>query len=173
MASDSITRDLETAAAMYLGDMTPREIALRDMFVKEYLVDYKAVNAAIRCGFHKDFAVQYAQQFMNEPYVQQQLKAHTLEVEDPAHLDEDYLKRRVITSLLREAHYDGPGSTQSARVSALSKLTAILGMDAPAKSEQTITHRGGVMAVPGIASLDDWEKAASNSQEKLVAATRA
>ena len=35
------------------------------------------------------------------------------------------------------------------------------------KVEQTVQHRGGVMMVPGIANIEDWEAQAMASQEKL------
>ena len=34
---------------------------------------------------------------------------------------------------------------------------------------ETINHKGGVMAVPGIAAIDDWEAQAMKTQEKLTA----
>jgi len=148
-------------------DMNPREKALRDLFVSEYLVDYDALRAAQRCGFNFQFAVEYAKKFMQEPYVQQQINAVKFR-EYPEHDVATYEKKRIMASLIAEAHYKGPGSSHSSRVAALSKLASIYGMDAPKKIEQSITNRGGVMAVPGIAKLDDWENAASQSQDALV-----
>ena len=148
-------------------NMNAREKALRDLFVSEYLVDYDALRACQRCGFVYQFAVEFARKFMDEPYVQQQINA--IKFKDlPEREMAEYNKKRIANALMQEAHYKGPGSSQAARVAALGKLAAMHGMDAPKKSEQTITHRGGVMAVPGIAQLDDWEQTASASQDKLV-----
>lgn len=40
-------------------------------------------------------------------------------------------------------------------------------MDAPTKIKSEVALRGGVMMVPGIANLEDWEKAAQASQTQL------
>lgn len=148
-------------------DLNPREKALRDLFVSEYLVDYDAVRACQRCGFVHQFAIDFARKFMEEPYVQQQLNAVKFQ-NVPEQAMADYDKKRIRTGLMAEAHYRGPGSSHSGRVAALGKLASLYGMDAPKKSEQTIINRGGVMAVPGIAALDDWEAAASASQDALI-----
>lgn len=148
-------------------DMNPREKALRDMFVSEFLVDYDQVKAAMRCGFNRQFAQEYAQRFMDEPYVQKRInEVRFMKTEEKA--TEDYDKARIRTSLMAEAHYHGPGSSQAARVAALGKLATLYGMEAPKKIDANVNHRGGVMAVPGIASLDDWEQQASASQDTLV-----
>lgn len=148
-------------------DMNPREKALRDMFVSEYLVDYNQVDAAMRCGFQRQFAIEYAKKFMDEPYVIKRINEVRFMKTDEKETEE-YDKARIKSSLMHEAHYHGPGSTQAARVAALGKLAVMYGMEAAKKIDVNATHRGGVMAVPGIAGLDDWEKAASASQDELV-----
>lgn len=148
-----------------------REKALRDLFVSEYLADFDQVKAAQRCGFQFQFAIEFARKFMDEPYVQQQIKlvkygqAHPIDEKEEEKLN----KKRIFATLFQEAHYHGPGSSHAARVSALGKLANMYGLESVKKSESTITHKGGVMAVPGIASLDDWEKQASLSQDSLAA----
>ena len=76
----------------------------------------------------------------------------------------------MVLAVLREATKLGP---YASRVSAAAKMAAILGLDAPSKADINVRHRGGVMAVPGIASLSDWEDEAESSQHKLVSDTRA
>jgi hypothetical protein len=149
-----------------LEDLSPREKALRDMFVSEYLIDYDQVKAAMRCGFNMQFAQEYSRRFMEEAYVQRRINEIRFTKVDDRQLEE-FDKARIKTSLMAEAHYHGAGSTQAARVAALGKLATMYGMETK-KVEATVTHRGGVMAVPGIASLDDWEKQASASQDELV-----
>lgn len=154
-----------------LVQMSDREKALRDLFVAEYLIDYDPVSACQRCGFERQFAQEFAVKFMHEPYVQQ--KINLMKFQDMPEKDVlEFDKKRIRSALMYEAHYRGPGSSHAARVAALGKLASLTGMEAPKKSEQTITHRGGVMAVPGIASLDDWESAAGASQDALVAHAR-
>lgn len=146
---------------------TPAQKALRDMFVNEYMVDYDPVAAAQRCGFERQFAREFASKFMDEAYVQQRINAVKFMDVDPQS-EQKYNQQRVKAALMFEAHYRGPGSSHAARVAALSKLAALNGLDAPKKIDATIKHLGGVMAVPGIAKLDDWEQAASESQDALV-----
>lgn len=147
---------------------TSRELALRDQFVKEYLVDYDKVKAAIRCGFAKSFAEDYATRFMEEPYVHKRIK----ELESKNNADDcpnDQDARSIIKSgLFREANFTGNGSSHSARVSALANLAKIHGMEAPTKVEQTTTHKGCVMLVPAVASIAEYEKMAIASQAKLI-----
>lgn len=147
-------------------EMSPREKALRDLFVSEYLIDYDQVKAAQRCGFALQFAIEYGRKFMEEPYVQRRINEVRFKKIDEREL-EDYDKARIRTALMAEAHNRGPGSSHSARVSALSKLAALYGMEAPKKIDANVNHRGGVMAVPGIAALDEWEQQASASQDEL------
>ena len=146
--------------------LDPRQKALRDLFVSEYLIDYNQTAAAMRCGFPREFAVQYAQKFMEEAYVQQKLKSLEMTPSDPA-AEEAYNRQRIKQQLFREAYYKGPGSSHAARVSALSQLKQLYGMDAPKKAEVELKHRGGVMQVPAVAALEDWEAAAVASQEAL------
>lgn len=147
--------------------LSPREKELRAKFVEEYLYDYDAVAAAIRIGFAEAFAVEYARQFLTEPYVLKLIKEReSAGLDDP---DEDeILRRRVKRMLLREANLQGKNARHSARVAAITKLANILEMDGAVKMKQEVTHRGGVMMVPGIADLDEWEQAATESQEKLM-----
>lgn len=162
---------LDTAMMPELGE---REKALRDMFVREYLYDFDHIAAALRCGFLTAFAKEYADKFMSEPYVQQQLRMYSELGFAPgtqeAMNEELNAKRKVFNALMREAHYHGADGKHSARVSALAKLATILGMDKGPDKDQGKgeLHRGGVMAVPAIANLNDWEDAAVISQEALV-----
>lgn len=150
------------------SDLTAQEKELRDLFVREFLTDFDEVAACIRCGFLDSYAKQYAIQFMGETYVRRRIieLSHDVgEKDDKAKKAET--EQRIITSLFREANYRGAGASHGARIAALSKLASLHGMDAPTKMEQTILHKGGVMAVPGIATCDDWEAQAVASQEKL------
>ena len=149
--------------------ITAQERELRDMFVREYLKDHDYRGAAIRTGFLPQFADQYAKQFAEDPYVRKQID---MEMTRPLTKEEEaeherVMKRIIDARLLKAACYEGHGASHGARVSALSKLATIYGMDAPLKVEQTIQHKGGVMMVPGIAAVEDWETLALKSQEKL------
>lgn len=156
------------------ADLTHREKALRDHFVNEYLVDYDQKSAAIRIGYGASYAHEMGVRLMQCPYVLQQiqLKESNTEEEDAA-----IMRKRVITGLIREANFRGPGCSPSARVAALSKLAAIQGMDAPTRSKLEMTGAdgsplgGGMFVVPGIISTEEWEKLALAQQTALVDAS--
>lgn len=146
-------------------EYTLSEKALRDFFIKQYLTDYDAFAAAIRCGFSPALAPQYSQKFMLEPYVLRQIKSIELEGNGKNETEErNALKQKVISGLVRESHYNGAGSSHAARVAAFSRLAQILGLDAEQKNQGI---SGGVMVVPEIANVDDWENIAAAQQEKL------
>jgi hypothetical protein len=152
--------------------MSPQEKALRDKFVTEYLVDYDAWAACIRVGFLKTVAIEYAQHFMQEPYVQQEIaRKQQAEAGDPK--TQEAVERRLVKQwLIQEARYKGPGASHAARVAALGQLKNLLEMDGTKKSKKEITHRGGVMMVPAISNIDEWEKAAAAEQDKLIESSR-
>ena len=172
MASDTEnTSDWEWAKMS--PELTPRERQLRDAFVDQYLIDYDAHAAALRVGFQAAFAPDYAKKFMGETYVRQRLKM--MEQTEPtvgAAIEDKYNNRRIKAKLMEEAFYTGPGSSHSARVSALKALAAIQGLEAPKKTESLNVHKGGVLMVPAIANLDDWEAVAVESQRALQTSAR-
>lgn len=147
--------------------LNEREKALRDQFVKEFYFDRNPLAAARRLGFMEGFAEDYSVKFMKESYVRKKMKEYEENLLDdsPDHLEE---KRRMVEQkLLAEANYHGPGSSHSARVSALTKLCALYGMDKDVKQEQEEDNIGGVMVVPAMGSVDGWGAAAANQQLKL------
>lgn len=110
-------------------ELTPREKALRDEFVKQYLLDYDAWAACIRVGFLKSVAGQYAQELMECPYVRQQITARTTAPAAGGETELRLEQAQIKASLMREAHYRGPGSSHAARVAALGKLATLAQMD--------------------------------------------
>lgn len=150
-------------------ELTFREKALRDKFVGEYLIDYNPLAAAIRIGYPKGYAKEYAARFMEEPYVLNKIREQESTSED---VTTDVMKKRIMAGLVREANYNGPGSSQAARVAALSKLAQMHGMDAPRRTEITGADGAplgeGAFVVPGVISVEDWERAAEEQQAALV-----
>lgn len=149
--------------------LDPVEQQLRDLFVQEYLYDRDRIKAARRCGFADAFAKHYADQFWGEPYVQQKIREAEESAGNADRKTQDNQDEKMVRATLRHIMQTGSGS---AKVSAAAKMAVILGMDAPTKSEQTITHRGGVMAIPAIANIDEWEKQATASQTALSEASK-
>lgn len=152
-------------------ELSPAEKALRDRFVTEYLVDYDAWAAAVRIGFLSTVAVQYAQMLLQEAYVQQEIRRLTIgeSKDEKAAIKER--RRQVEAGLLREAHRMGPGSSHMGRVQALKALAKIHDMEAPTRIKNDVTHKGGVMMIPAIANIEDWEKQAAEHQDKLIASS--
>jgi hypothetical protein len=151
---------------------TDAEMALRDRFVKEYCVDYDQYRAAIRLGYAPAYAKEYSIRFMNESYVLNKIKEQETQPEDE--YDEVIQKKKIVSALWREANNQGAGSSQSARVAALSKLSAFYGMDAPTRSQSELTGKDGkplgegVFVVPGLVTAEAWAAAAEKQQEELV-----
>lgn len=152
--------------------LTTSEMALRDKFVKEYLKDYDAYAACIRIGYAAAFAKEFCVRFMQETYVLNKIKQ--VEIAPPEEdLDETVQRRKVYASLWREANTFGLGSSQSARVAALAKLSAFLGMDAPTRSQQELTGKdgqplgAGVLVIPGVMTAEQWAEQAEAQQAEL------
>lgn len=148
-------------------NLSAKERELRDKFVEEYLIDFDQTAAAIRIGFSASFAQTYAEKFMTEPYVRKKISDMQTAMAEDEKIEADLDRRRIRAALMREAHYRGPGSSHAARVAALGKLATIRDMDAPTKIKADLSLRGGVMMVPAIANLEEWEKAAQASQTDL------
>ena len=157
---------------IYSLPLSSAEMALRDRFVVEYLVDYDPFKAAIRLGYSPAFARSFSIQFMNEPYVLNKIKES--EIGPEVEFDEVEQKKKIVNTLWREANFYGMGSSQSARVAALAKLSAFYGMDAPSRSTQELTGKDGeplgqgVFVIPGLVSAEDWAKQAEEQQANLI-----
>lgn len=164
--------DLEIVEPEEERQYSYREKALRDFYVREYLTDYDDIAAAVRIGYPKSVAKEYAKRFMNEPYVLreiQRLEGSLESTEDP-----EAAKKRVIAGLIREANYRGPGSSQSARVAALSRLATLYCMDpAQNKPKDEVPEGEGTFVVPGLMTPEQWAEAAAKQQDDLVSGTKA
>ncbi len=165
----------ETSNSQYAQQLTKSEMELRDRFVVEYLTDYDAYKAAIRIGYAPAYAKEFCMRFMQEPYVLGKIRdAEGGTVDD---LDVDVQKKMIVAALWREAKNMGAGSSQAARVAALSKLSAFYGMDAPKTSKTELTGAdgqplgNGVFVVPGMVTAEEWAAQAEKQQEELVRPT--
>lgn len=149
---------------------TDRERALYDKFADEYLVDQNATLAASRCGFQAGFAVEYGKQLSTKAYIQRRIAELRRRPADTK-ADREY-DRTLSINTLRSIASD-PYQKGSARVAAVRELNAMHGFHAPTKSQLDINGaRGGVVLLPGIAKLEDWEAAAEASQSALAEASR-
>lgn len=151
--------------------LTKDEMIIREQVCREYLYDYSWSRACLRCGFRPEFVQDTAERFSKDPYCIWRLKELARERGIAATPEErqqllDQEKTDTLNALKREAHYYGPGSSASARVSALGKIAQLLGMEPPKQAKVEVDAKG-VMVVPGIASISDWENAAEPAQNKL------
>lgn len=103
-------------------ELTPVEKQLRDLFVTHYLRTCDPIEAAICCGFARGYAQQYADQFMNEPYVVLSIADRRRETEEPDNQAKEH--RALIISVLIQASQNGP---YASRVAAVKELNAMHG----------------------------------------------
>lgn len=150
--------------------LTHDEMVIREKVVMEYLYDMSWTRACLRCGFRQEFVEDTANRFMQDPYCIWRVKVLARErgiaINSGNEAAREDAKATIMAALHKEAHYYGPGSSQSARVSALGKLAQLLGME-PAKQSKVEVLAPGIMVVPAIASVEDWEAVAVEAQEKL------
>lgn len=161
---------------------TRTELDLRNRFIGEYIRDFSIYASSVRMGYMGDDAVAFGKAMLDEPYVRREVAKYqetrfVPEVSKPAEPVNQYTKQteeqerqQIISMLFKEANYNGPGSTQASRVSALGRLADIyrIGKDADKGS----TTSQNVMIVPALGSVDDWEKRAQLQQEALKASVK-
>lgn len=160
-----------TRSIEYEANLTEDEIAIRNAVVKEYLFDYSWVNACKRVGMNSAMAIDYAKRFQDDGYCQKRIKELQEQKATSSNMtrkqEEELERQRIIEGLRFESQNTGPGSSQSARVAAYKQLCAIYGFEAPKQQKVEVGVSSGVMLVPMVGSMDDWEKAANASQTKL------
>lgn len=148
-------------------ELTGPEKELRIRFVDEFMYDRSPVAAAMRVGFGAAFATEFSQRFMGESFVRKLIreKEEQLTSNEPGQLD---AKRKMVEqALLHEANYRGPGSSHSARVTALTNLAKLYGMEVKETAPEDENSIGGVMVVGAITDPDTWGASALNQQSKL------
>lgn len=85
-------------------------------------------------------------------------------------------RERVLAGLFLEASDRFGPTSAAARVSAWSKLAQLIGMEAEgqraADLKKELSAPGGVLMVPFVSSIEDWERAAMSQQAQLKADVR-
>jgi hypothetical protein len=143
--------------------LSDAEVALRDAFVKEYIIDYDRYKACLRIGFNHQTALKWGQTFLQEVYVNRKIKEYEFKKaeETDTQKQED---SAIVLNTLREAAQNGNYNT---RVAAASTLAKILGMDKEAKTDDEF--QGGILVIPAIANVEEWEMVAVDAQKELSA----
>lgn len=145
------------------------EKALFETFCREFLVDRSYVRAASRCGFQAQFAVEYGKLLYAKSYVQKRLAE--MERQKPNEKQEKEFDAVNTRARLR-AIINDESQKASARVAAARELNAMHGLHAATKINMNTNTRGsGVIVVP-VGTLDEWEKMATASQQKLIEESR-
>lgn len=116
---------------MAKNQLTPRQAA----FVREYLIDLNATQAAIRAGYSEKTAGRTAHENLKKPEIAQAIQEAQTERAERLELTQD----DVVRGLHKEATLEGEGSSHSARVAAWAHLGKHLGMF---KEQQE--HSGGI-----------------------------
>lgn len=112
--------------------LNEQQIFLRDNFVQQYLIDFDAYKACLRLGFQAVYAVQHSHILINDGYVQRKLAYLTrMPEEDPM---EEAADKALCKMTLRKVMHNG---SDSARVSAVGKMTVIHGWDHQAGDDST------------------------------------
>lgn len=144
-----------------------KEEESRKEFVKEYMFDRNPINAAIRCGYVKAVAVRIADRYMSEPYVLRAIRKAEEEFDYQDRKELTAIKRKVVNRLTTEIDNFSIDADAKTRIAASNSLGKLLDMEPNKRVDIHSTGGSPVMVVPGIASIEDWEKAASESQSKL------
>ena len=93
-------------------------------FVREYLVDFNATQAAIRAGYSAKTAGQIGHELLKKPEVQQRLREFQQKAAEKTETEAEWIRRR----LKEEATDFTEFASQSARVRALELLGKINGV---------------------------------------------
>lgn len=159
----------EESFTPYSFDHIHEETKLRRrVFVAEFLKDFNGTQALLRMGFEFEQPHAVAARWLKEPYVQWLLDRLIREAEESALIT----RNQVIAALVREANATGIDVSGASRVSALSKLAKILGME-KIQVEGSLELQGGVMLVPLAQDADGWEANAMKAQNALKQAAKA
>lgn len=135
-------------------------------FARQYLLDHNQKRAAVRMGYHVDRAADVGNRLFWKPYTQAYLTVLIRSLEERAIVG----RNQVLSGLLAEANNYGPDATSMSRIVAWTTIGKILGMFI-AKVEIS-ANSSGVMEVPMVRSVSEWEALASGSQQNLLEAAR-
>lgn len=163
---------LRTSGEGYSEEMARTEDTLteaaklrRHLFVT-YLIKHQSPTAAAKAAGFKSPGTK-GLKLLREPYVQE-LKAKLIK---DLELDAIMSCQEIMYQLKNEAMNFNAGN-QGARVAALANMAKIHNMMENHNKAKSQSILGGVMVVPGVPSVDDWETMAKKSQEDLKSAVR-
>lgn len=144
--------------------------ARRNQFVREYIKDFNGAEAILRMGYtcQRNTAQSMAGKWLSEPYTQYALSELMRDMDEKAVVS----RNEILFGLKSEANVFGEEGSHSARISAWRALAKINGMEITRVEGNIGLAAGGVMAVPYVGTVEDWERMTRESQAKLKAAVR-
>ncbi len=145
-------------------ELTDQELLLRKLFVDRFMLHRDPCRACLEIGISDEYAEDFAEAFLAEGAVRR-LIAQADDVESTKDVRATR-QNKYRAWMENEATYYGPGASHGARVTAISNLMKIEGMDSPVDKD-TGGVKGGVMIVPAMVSPDEWGELAAKSQAVL------
>lgn len=143
------------------ANLTPEAKAYREAFCRQYVIDFNATKALIRCGWSGKNPKVRASQLMREAYVANRIVAI---VKNRAETDV-VARNQVLAKFWEEANDADNASV--ARVAALAHIAKMLGMFlGKEKDDNEIEDNTGVMGIP-VVSVEDWANSAALMQANL------
>lgn len=141
----------------FQSPLNEREKEIRNRFAVEYVKCRDPVKSAIKVGYNDMAAREYAVRFMNEAYTLAaiDIAENMVENSDESGMSPEQLKIKRL--LFLEAEDRTYGASHSARVSALSKLASICGMESPIRLESNVNHSGSLSHSFDFSSLKKHE----------------
>jgi hypothetical protein len=127
------------------GQLSDREIKLRQQFVEEYVKDNDSYKALIRCGFIYAYADNFHKSMMAEPFVKDLIVAYRHKLETIEDTDKNFTEE--IIAVYRQVMND-QDAKGSERVAAASKLAELLALNKVQETKMNIDFSGGVIKMP-------------------------
>ncbi|MEW6237077.1 MAG: terminase small subunit [Candidatus Omnitrophota bacterium] len=143
--------------------LNPRQ----ERFVKEYLLDLNASQAAIRSGYSPRTAGAIGEENLKKPEIKKAIDKALAERSARTEIDADRVVQEIGTIAFAKV-----GKIKAAdKIRALELLGKHLGMFV--KKFEITEQRGGVLLVPSPVSPEEWSKAAAEHQRRLEAEAKA
>lgn len=114
--------------------LSAAEIHVREQFVAQFMREFDPFQAALRMGYGEQAAKGVSGQFMLDQYVLNRIEEEKDKL--GVSTEEEVHRRRIIAGLYREAN--SKHNSGGARVSALTQLSKIIGIEAPLKVDNTV-----------------------------------
>lgn len=160
-AYDPMSKTQQRIAKRTEGMMTGPMKDRRDRFIDALLRGDTKREAAMYAGVPARSASKEASTMWREPYVQQRLR----ELREALNEDELLTRKELVLNVKQIAFDDK--ELGGVRVGASALLARVMGFEAAKKLDVDLNHRGGIMLVPVMGSVADWEQAAAESQKRL------